>query len=106
MIFGNSPRLLTISTDGRSLRLGDNFEGAGIFNMGNSDNGLALELSYRKKQGFYEIEEQKKVYSFFQDSDNSELKQVGVCSTRKEDFNRDVFPAVIITGKFNYNISN
>ena len=50
----------TISTDGRSLRLEDNFEGAGIFNIGNRDDELALELSYRKKQGFHEIEEQEK----------------------------------------------
>lgn len=94
-----------ISTDGKSLRLEDNFEGAGIFNIGNSDDELALELSYRKKQEFHEIEEQEKVYSFFQDSDNSELRQVGVCSTRKEDFKCEVFPVVVITGKFSYNIS-
>lgn len=96
----------TISTDGRSLRLEDSFEGVGIFNIGNSNNELALELNYRKKQGFCETDEGERVYNFLQDSDNNKLKKLEVNSTRKEDFNRDVFPAVIIYGKFNYNISN
>ena len=94
-----------ISTDGRSLRLEDNFEGAGIFKIGDSDDELALELSYRKNKEFCEDDEANKVYDFFQTSSNDDLKKLDVCSTREEDFKCEVFPAVAITGKFSYNIS-
>lgn len=95
----------TISTDGRSLRLGDNFEGAGIFVIGGKGE-ISLELNYRKRQQFCENDESEKIYNFFQNSHNDKLKKLEIWAYREVDFNRAVFPAVAITGEFNYNISN
>lgn len=100
----------TISTDGRSLRLEDNFEGAGIFKILNSKNEItseiALELSYRKNKEFHENYERNRVYDFFRTFRNDELKKLEVCSTDKKDFYFDVFPAVSINGDFDATISN
>ena len=95
-----------LSVKGKSLNLEDNFEGAGVFNVTNIENEIALELNYRKKQGFCEIDEQEKVYEFLRNLDDNELKKAGVYSASEEDFDKEVFPAVVIMGEFNAVVYN
>jgi len=82
-----------LSVNGKRLDLEDNFEGAGIFVISNTENEIALELNYRKKKDFCGIDEQEKIYKFLE-------KIFDVHSTNKDDFKREVYPAVAITGVF------
>ena len=88
----------SLSVNKRKLNLEDNFEGAGVFIVGNKKDETILELNYRKKGDFSPDNEGKRVYKFLQDL---KIKSLDVYSNREQDYERDVFPAVIITGRFN-----
>lgn len=92
--------------NGRSLRLEDNFEGAGVFIVGNKEDETILELNYRKNQGFLPSDAGKKVYNFLEMNRDDKIKKIEVYSYRPEDSNREVFPAVSIIGEFTARVYN
>lgn len=90
-------RQKTLSVKGKELKLEDNFEGVGVFIICNKKDETILELNYRKKENFSPEDEAERVDGFLR---NSKIKLRDVYSNREEDYKKEVFPAITITGEF------
>lgn len=94
-----SVRKRTLKAGGKTLKLEDNFEGAGVLIVSNRPRESILELHYRKNENFSQYREGDKVYAFL----NSGAK-VQACS--EQDYTTEVFPAVRIVGEYNIKVHN